>query len=140
MLALMNMSPMERPLEKPIANAEASKNKVNSSTQPVCIVAPGRIPALFSTPVFSEETSQMTIVVFKLLNQVISRMPETNVALERVTMLCQWETVTVPNGQKDQLSIPSLILLSMSIFGLEISQEPGGPLLKMATKVLSESA
>jgi hypothetical protein len=106
----------------------------------MCIVAPGQIPALFSTPVFSEEMTQMTIAVFKLLNQVISRMPETNAALERMTMQRQLETVIAPNGQKDQLSMLSLILLSMSIFGLEITQGPGGPLPKMATKILAESA
>jgi hypothetical protein len=140
MLALMPMSLMERPLEEPKADAKASKNKVNSSTQPMCIVAPGQIHALFSTLVFSEEKRPMAIVVIKLLNQEVLRKPETNVALERMMMLFQLETVIPPNGPKDLLSIRSLILLSMNMFGSEILLEPGGSLPKMAKKILSASA
>jgi hypothetical protein len=123
-----------------MVNAEGSKNRVNSSTQLLCIVAPGQIPELSSTLVFSEETSPLTTVVFKSLNQVASKRPETNAVLERMTMLFQWETVTAQNGQKVQLLIPSLILLSMSIFGSEIFPEPGGSLPRMAKKISNGSA
>jgi len=140
MLALTSSSPMGQPLAKPMVNAEGSKNKVNSSTQLLCIVALGRIPELSSTLVFSEETSLLTTVVFKSLNQVASKRPETNAVLERMTMLFQWEIVIAPNGQKVQHSILSLILLSMSIFGSEIFPELGGSLPRMAKKISNGSA
>lgn len=131
---------MGQPLAKPMVNAEGSKNKVNSSTQLLCIVAPGLIPELSSTLVFLEEAIPLITVVLQLINQSASKMAETNAVLERMTMLFQWEIVIAPNGQKVQHSILSLILLSMSIFGSEIFPELGGSLPRMAKKISNGSA
>merc|ERR1719240_281893 len=104
-------------LAKPMVNAEACKSRVSSSTQPLCTVAPGRIPVLSSTLVSSEEASPVNTAALQSNNQLASKKAGTNAVSERTTMLSQWATVTAPNGQKVQHSTPSLISLSMRTFG-----------------------
>jgi len=80
-------------------------------------VVPGQILVLSSTPAFSEEVNPMTTVVLKSLRQCLSKMAETNAALERMKTATQLEIVIAQNGQKVQLSEPSLLSLNMRKFG-----------------------
>lgn len=103
-----------------MVDAEASKNRVSSSVPQTFTVALGQIPALSSTLAFSEKMCLLTTVASKSLNNSLSRIAETIAALERMRMLSQWEIAIAQNGQKVQLSEPSLLSLSMRTFGSEI--------------------
>lgn len=118
-----------------MVDAEDSRNRVSSLTQPMYIAAPGLILAHYTIPVSSEETWPPTIVVFHSPNQTVSKKPGISAVFARTKTPIPLVTATAQNGQRVQPSEPSSPSPNMNTFGSESSKKHGGKLPLMATRI-----